>query len=188
MVPMKQAIKISVKAAATVHWSLLKEFQGELKILMEEDYKALRKEIIERGFSFAIHVWENLGDLWILDGHQRLRTVRRMVMHENFLGPDLPINYVQADSLEEAKHKLLTATSQYGRMTPESTHKFMVDAGFDEAMMRETMNCTRHPEVPRDKFFENFFDPPKPNDNAIPPKSPGKIEHRCPNCGTKFTS
>ncbi len=72
-------IKIAVRGAGTLPLDEFTEFQGELKSLSKLAYESLKNEIIENGFSFTIHIWINDGKNYILDGHQRLRTVKKMV-------------------------------------------------------------------------------------------------------------
>lgn len=123
-----RALQIAVRPGPPTDYKKLHPFQGELKSLSEADYLKLRNEIIERKFSFMIHVWEDPEDhkLYILDGHQRLRCVKQMVEVEGFTCPPLPIAIVDAISHKEAYHKLLTATASYGKMTPESLNEYLV--------------------------------------------------------------
>lgn len=121
----QKTISIAVKASETIPYDQLSVLQGELKTLPQDNYERLREEIKERGFSFAVHVWRSDGKNWILDGTQRVRTVKRMVEEEGFTVGPLPVNIVEAGSLREAKHKLLSAASQYGKFTDEGLYEFV---------------------------------------------------------------
>lgn len=145
---MEKEIRICAQGAVYVPYSDLLEFQGDLKILTDLRYAELRQEIVERGFSFAPHFWPEEDDLamwkegeswvhrpgarlWILDGHQRRETIRRMVEDEGWSCPPLPCVPVRAKSMEEARLKLLGATSEYGTVQPEALARFVFDNGLD---------------------------------------------------------
>ena len=51
-------IRIACKGSHTLSIVYLQPFQGDLKVLTEENYQRLRKEIIERGFSEPIAIWQ----------------------------------------------------------------------------------------------------------------------------------
>lgn len=155
---MKKAIRLACKGVEYVDYLNLKEFQGNLKDLSKESYAKLRNEILERGFSFAPHVWKNKGVYYLLDGHQRVRTVRAMVEKEGYGCPELPVVPVEAKDLKEAKMKLLAATSQYGAMTGEGLYEFMEDAGLKFDEVNEHFSFA---EIDFDHFNEEFFTEPK---------------------------
>ena len=56
----------------------LQPFQGNLKDLSEANYKKLRKQILDNGFAEPFSVWENEGNVYILNGHQRHREIVKM--------------------------------------------------------------------------------------------------------------
>jgi hypothetical protein len=170
---MEKKIRIACKGATALDLEEFHEFQGELKTLSKPDYERLKKEIDANGFSFAVHVWKNKGKHFILDGHQRLRTVKQMVA-EGYRCPAIPISIVDADSLKQAKHKLLAAASQYGQVTGQGLYEFMHEAGFEQA----ELESFRFPEIDFEKFSAEFFkdivgepepEPTKLSDNFIVP-------------------
>lgn len=175
-------IKIACQGAAALDLSEFTEFQGDLKSLSKADYSALKKQIIEQGFSFTVHVWRDRGYNHILDGHQRLRTVRKMVAEEGWECPSIPVSYVEADSYEQAKKKLLGAASQYGKITSAGLYEFMSDAGIDVDYLEES---TRLPEFHLETFKNEYIhevvyndpEPEKPlkykTETVFPELSPG---------------
>lgn len=107
----------------------LTAIQGQLKILTEENYRRLRKELETVGFIEPVSIWENTTvdcTLYILNGHQRVETLRRMAL-DGWSIPQIPINWVEADDLEDAKRKVLALASQYGTVTKEGLSDFMAD-------------------------------------------------------------
>lgn len=128
------AIEIACTGADAIPYDELSAFQGNLKTLPQENYEKLKREILADGFSFAIHVWRDGDTNHIIDGHQRLATVTEMVEVEGHECPPLPVVYVEAGNLKQAKRKVLAGTSQYGVMTSESLKDFALesDLGIDD--------------------------------------------------------
>lgn len=156
----QRVIRIAVRAADVVPRSRLKIIQDvdefSLKTLTEERYLQLRGEIVEKGFSFAIHVWDDGTDLNVLDGTQRLRVVDRMVEKEGWTCEGLPIAYVEAGSLKEAVLKLLGGASSYGDPNDEGLYALMMK--FD-IKLPEIQNIAL-PRISLPAFADNFFNDP----------------------------
>lgn len=121
-----ETIRIECTGAGTLALHMLTPLQGDLKTLSDENYKRLKFEILEEGFSFPVAVWENPQDakIYICDGHQRIETLNRM-KEEGYIIPQIPVVMVEADSLNQAKRKLLGAASQYGEYNQEGAEKFI---------------------------------------------------------------
>ena len=116
----------------------LKPFQGKLKKLSTENHNKLRAEMIDDGFNFAPHVWQCDGSYFILDGHQRLYTLKQLAKEGyRFVKADgseqsgVPCNPVEAHDIESAKRKVLQAVSQYGKLDDDGFKDFTKDAGFN---------------------------------------------------------
>ena len=126
-----KTIRIKVSGSHARNIDELESFQGEgeteLKTLTEENYKKLRREILDLGFCEPLCVW---GDK-ILNGHQRVKTLKRMRDEEGYTIPHIPVNMVTADTYKEAKKMVLSLTSQFGKMTEESLMGFIKDADLE---------------------------------------------------------
>lgn len=129
MADMDKTIAIKCKTGFDLSHTQLHDFQGELKELPEENYERLKREIINTGFAFAPHAWQNPSDQnWYLcDGHQRVNTLKRMT-EEGWTVPSIPIVPVEAASYEEAKRRVLQGVSQYGVMTENGLKAFLIDS------------------------------------------------------------
>lgn len=125
----KKVIEIKCKGADTLPIDRILEFQGELKELSKENEKKLRNSILKFGFIAPFFVWDDQGEWRLLDGHQRLKTLLKM-REEGYDIPMLPVDYIEADSEEDAKRKLLHITSQYGEFTVDGFENFTF--GLDE--------------------------------------------------------
>src|SRR3990172_1754392 len=110
---MDKVIQVVCDSGTRVPIGELNDFQGDLKDLSEAAFGSLSMEIISTGFAFAPHVWKNPedGKWYILDGHQRLKTVRRLIEQSGFNIDGIPVVPVQAASFKEAKRRVLQAAS-----------------------------------------------------------------------------
>lgn len=152
-------LRIACDGSTTLPLEQLAEFQGDLKSLSKENFKKLRRSITRRGYSFPICVWQApSGENYILDGHQRLR-VLRVLRGEGWEIPELPVVTVEAESLKDARQRLLAAASQYGTVEGQGLYELLLESDLDvEAMLEDT----RFPEVDTDDFRREFFDEIEP--------------------------
>lgn len=165
---MSKFIRITCKGFAAIPYVELIPFQGQLKELAEEDYQKLKKEILTLGFSEPVSVWQDGGKNYLLNGHQRHSTIKRMVEQEGYTIGPIPISGVEAGSIAEAKRKVLAFTSQYGKMTPQGLYDFSIDADISP---EEIKNRFRFPEIDLDKWDLDFFKDELPSDadeDAVP--------------------
>jgi len=161
----------------------LQPVQVKLKDLSKANYAKLRKQIETLGFSEPIAVWRDKDKNYILNGHQRLRTLQVMA-GEGVTVPKIPAVFVRAKDKKEAKRKVLALTSQYGEITGDGLIEFMTDAGIEWPDVKENF---RFPEVDFKRFEAEFFTDPIVEDEVPePPKvaitKPGDLwelgEHR----------
>lgn len=120
-------IRLACRGAGSVNYKTLVNFQGDLKTLSEEAYQRIRSSIIRFGFMEPISVWNDEGVLKMLNGHQRLTAVKRMVELEGFKPIKLPVNYIDAENYEDAKLRVLALTSDYGQMTQAGAVNYLAD-------------------------------------------------------------
>lgn len=138
---MKEIKTISVKCDTkdTLNIAEMTELQGKLKARNDVDYDKIKLSIVKYGFSFPFFVWKSDKN-YILDGHGRFETLCRM-QKDGYLIPDVPVVFVEAKDMKEAKQKLLRLNSQYGKMTKESVLEFAedIDLNFDEIALPDTV-------------------------------------------------
>lgn len=133
-------MKIDIKCTGSdvINLEELTEFQGNLKHRTDKDYKKIAASIQKHGFSFPFFVWKDDSINYVMDGHGRLETLRRMKA-EGWEIPALPCVYIEASSASDAKEKLLKLNSQYGKMTAESVAEFLdgLTLDFEELQLPE---------------------------------------------------
>jgi hypothetical protein len=156
-------ISIKCETAHQLPIDQLTEFQGDLKNLTEESYQKFKKQLLELGFSAPFFVWKDNQKNYILDGHQRLRTLTQMQKEGCFV-PPLPVVYVQAKDRQEAKKKVLAFTSQYGEMSQESLSDFSIDAEIDFEFLKDHF---KFPEVDlKTMAFEHELEEKEQNESV----------------------
>lgn len=123
-----KSIRITCQGSKTIPLEELKGFQGNLKTINRKNLEKLKGRILKHGFNAPIFVWVHDGKNNLLDGHQRTRALLEL-QAQGYDVPPLPCAEIFADSIEEAKDKLLGIASQYGDFTLEGVRDFT--AGID---------------------------------------------------------
>lgn len=160
----QKTIKINVEGNAnTLELNQLEAFQEDIKTLAKEQYEQMRDNIVKNGYSFVIHVWQSKGKNYIIDGHQRMFTLKQLQDAEGYKVPALPVAFVKAKTYEEAKRLVLAGASVYGRVNEQNLHNYMMNnnityeemaAEFDlpgvdyGAMAEQFMNMTLESHLP----------------------------------------
>ena len=158
----KKVIEVKCKGADTLPIDRILEFQGELKTLSKDNEKKLRNSILKFGFIAPFFVWDDKGEWRLLDGHQRLKTLLKM-REEGYDIPLLPVDYIEADSEEDAKRKLLHISSQYGEFSPEGFENFTLELdGFEDIRLTDG-------EFAVDLFFVDEVEIPQLDDGDRQP-------------------
>ena len=135
------AIKISCQGADLLPIAELQQFQGNLKSLSEKEYKKLRSSIERHGFAFPVFVWDDNGVKNIIDGHQRIFVVKKMV-EEGWILTDgvLPIVWIEAKDKKEAKEKILLSASQYGKIDISDLYEFIEFEQLDQDALKAVVD------------------------------------------------
>lgn len=157
---MGKKIRIECTGATALPLADFSDFQGNLKSLHKDQYEKLRKHILEEGFSSPVLIWKNGEKYNILDGHQRLRTVRTMVEEDGYTVGNIPIAFVNARNEEEAKRKVLSFTSQFGKMERDGLYEFLHGTDISQ---EELVGDFNFPEVDLPKFVEEYYNDQEPD-------------------------
>lgn len=167
-------IKINCKAAETINIEKLKEFQGDIKELSEENKKKLIDSIIKHGVISPFFIWKNENQYNIIDGHQRLIAIKSM-QSEGYIIPSLPVVFIEAKNKNDAKEKLLQISSQYGDFNLSELDLFVEEIDIDVESIR---------------LLSREINLNIPDLSPISGDEQGKLDtikdKECPNCGHKF--
>lgn len=154
---MSKQIRVECEGATTVPYQKLLPLQGNLKSLSKQDYERLRDEIVADGFSEPISAWKTKKGLLVLNGHQRLRTVKNMVEKEGYKCPEIPISLVKAKDEKQARRKLLSMASQYGKVEKDGLYEFIHES---DMQVEDVIANFRLPEIDLQKFADEYFEIP----------------------------
>jgi hypothetical protein len=127
-------VRVTCKGADVLPIDKLVNFQGDLKKISDSNLEKLKRRIVKHGINAPVFIWDN-GEKYILDGHQRVKALHSLIT-EGFSIPLVPVVYIEAESVEDAKDKLLGITSQYGEFDTEGFDFFT--EGFDFGDIRLT--------------------------------------------------
>lgn len=116
----------TVESKLSLHY--LKNLQGELKTLSDENYKKLKASILKHGIFVPFFIWENPEDaqIYMIDGHMRALALSKM-KDEGYSVPELPVVFIEATDIKDAKEKLVSVTSQYGEFNAQGFKDFAID-------------------------------------------------------------
>jgi len=179
---MSGKIQIKCKGAININPMELVEFQGDLKSLSQQNYERLKRQILKQGFSFPQSVWKDPSDdlYKVLDGHQRLRVIKKMIS-EGYECETVPCSLVEAKDKKEAKRKLLSAAATYGSLESQGLYEFINDA---EIAVEELVEDFNFPEIDFPKFNQEFFGEVEINEKEIDENLETHTE--CPKCGYEW--
>ena len=170
-------ISIKCKAADNLPLEELTGLQGDLKTLSTANRDKLKASILKYGFSAPIFIWKNGKKNYLLDGHQRVATLEWM-QSEGYEIPPLPVAYVVASSVKEAKEKLLHISSQYGEFDISELNEML--SQIDNELKETVRLCNTEIQmiVPD---FEPVGEEDQGNLAELEPKYV-----ICPHCGKEF--
>lgn len=178
----EKRIEIKCSGTKNIRLETFKELQGNLKELSKANYEKLKASILKYGFSFPVFCYKQKETHWILDAHQRVKTLK-LLQEEGYYIPDLPTVFIEAKDKREAKEKLLQLNSNYGKFTDEGLYEFMNEPNFeiDVNFLKEI----DLPDFDLEKFELGYLQEYKP-ENKEKEINELELEHKCPKCGYEY--
>lgn len=121
----EKMIRVECKGATTLPLDRIVPLQGDLKTISPDKLRKLKSSIIEYGISSPTQVWvDPNGTFYMLDGHQRLIAFEAL-QKEGWTIPEIPVVFVEAKDIDEAREKLLVATSAYGEFSASGVERYI---------------------------------------------------------------
>jgi hypothetical protein len=183
-------VEISIKCQGAIDLDIseLNPFQDDLKDLTNENAEKFKAELIHHGFSEPISVWRNQEKWFVLNGHQRLKTLSLM-RAEGWKVPSVPCSIIEASSESEAKEKVLALASQYGEVTNHGLLSYIQNNQINLSYLENI----RLPEINLDSFKQVSFIANNNSDKSqseteVKESLYNNLEHECPKCGFQFNS
>jgi ParB-like chromosome segregation protein Spo0J len=116
-----------------------------LKEMSAENEARLENAVLKHGFIYPPFVWEKpSGGHALLDGHQRIRILRRLRDAGHPVPEEVPAVIVPAKNEKDAKEKLLLAVSQYGHVLFEGLDQYIQTSNLD---VQKLADLVRLPDV-----------------------------------------
>lgn len=113
-----------------------------MKKLSKKNLEKLKKRIVDSGFCAPFFIWDDgSGSLRIIDGHQR-RTALVALEADGYSIPPLPVDYIHAETEEEAREILLSVSSQYGEWVEDELESWFSEIN---ESLKETLRFTNRP-------------------------------------------
>jgi len=161
----------------TIPYTLLQDFQGDLKTLSEEALQKLKKSIIEKEFFVPKFVWIHKGIYYTLDGHQTKKALIGLEL-DGYEIPEITILEIEAEDEKDAAEKLLQISSRYGQTNPNTT--FLDEMGIDWDYVRQL-------EMPE---LKKRLESMQLNFGLGTEEEQGRLDEKqkikCPECGAEF--
>lgn len=152
-------IKITCTGTKNISIDSFVELQGNLKELSKDNFTKLKNSILKYGFSFPVFCWRFKNKYYILDAHQRIRTLKEL-RKEGYSIPELPTCFIEAKDKTEASKKLLLLNSNFGKITEEGLYEFNNDFDIDFEEFKTEIDL---PDFDFNHFEKNYYDD---NDNV----------------------
>jgi len=134
---------------------------------------------VRHGISFPFFIWQSDGVNYVLDGHQRDKTLLKM-QQQGYQVPPLPCALIEAEDRKQAAEKILLISSQYGKMSEQSLDEFLSVNDLD---LSELLDELELPALDMRYFGSGEFEPTDENDQGRLDK---KNPVTCPHCGAEF--
>lgn len=127
-------IKLVGCESIQVTFESLKPFQGRLKTLSAENYQKLKYRILKNGFRYPPFIWRDGKENYILDGHQRVAAIKKMITEGYSLeSGEITVIDMPASTYDDAREMVLELISQFGTVQEDGFYDFTsgLDIEFD---------------------------------------------------------
>lgn len=179
---MSKTIRIECTGVGKIKLEDMEPIQGDLKSLSTTNFEKLKNQILTYGFSAPFFLWKNPKKTkWsITDGTQRFRVLTEL-KKQGYEVPALPYVEIHAKSELEAKKKLLSYVSTFGKVDKQGLYSYIIEA----ELGIEDMDDFEIPEVDMEMFKAEYFDG-LATDTQGPSDDDKKEDEelkQCENCG-----
>jgi hypothetical protein len=171
----EKAIAVTCQVKDFLPLEKITEFPDQLKTRDAADIKLIKKLLKKYGIRWPFFIWKKGKTCYCADGQGRTLGLLDLKA-EGWEIPEIPIVYIYAKDMADAKQRMLRLNSRYGMITRESVKAFAdgVDIDYDELAIPGPANMFFDAVV---KDIDNYF-------NEVPDGDRKKESVKvCPHCG-----
>lgn len=155
---MQKIITNKVIKTEPVKWRELKFLQSEnLKEIGKSEYEKLKKSLLENNFIQTFNVWQDKKDIYLLDGHHRVKILFNLEQEGYSVPETFPGNFISCKNRREASKYLLIYSSIYAKVNREGMYEFFELEGLD---LEELLQEIQIPDISFEYFDKNFNNDP----------------------------
>lgn len=177
-------MKLEIKCETNDYVNLddLGFFEKDIKVRNGYDIKRMKQSIEKSGFICPLFIWRNGEADIILDGKTRVLALISLAKEGWEIG-NIPVVYVEAESEQEAKEKVLQINSRYGKITEASFDFFVKDANLNKSDFNIKFDTIHFENI--DPYYEKrketqdeitrVIKEGKPLEQAVAPQGAGSV-------------
>ena len=155
-------VKINCASYKTAPLESIIEVQDDLKELSELNFERLKNEILESGFIAPFFIWVKDNNNYLLDGHQRKRTLEKMKEQGIKMPVEFPVYEIYAENHREACLRVLAYSSQYGLMTKQGLYRYAEQNDLVDELERYNFDA-----FPLEEFKQEYYEDKVQDDDDI---------------------
>jgi len=150
-----QSIKDKIIKTEKVEWKKLKPLQGDnLKEFSQENYEKLKNSLLNNSFIDPLNVWESKGEIYILDGHHRVKMFFNLEKEGVSVPEKLTANFIDCKNKKEAAKVLLLACADYAKVKDKGLYDFLSVNELNFEDIKFEMDI---PTISFSKFEDSFY-------------------------------
>lgn len=137
-----------------VTWKDLKFLQSEnLKDLPKQAEEKLKQSILNNDFCQTFNVWQKGKDVFLLDGHHRVKILKKLEEEGNIIPDKFPANFIDCKNRKEACKLLLIYSSIYAKIEQDGLVEFLE---LEELTFDDLKFDIELPDMDFEDFEKNF--------------------------------
>ena len=167
-------IDVKIKKMERVPWESIQDLQP---MDLKNDYHSekIKQSILKHNYASPIHVWDDNGQLYAVDGHLRMDLLKELKSEGADIPDKLPVVFLDLPDRETAvKYLLEVFNTKSNPINQDSLNQWMEELDVTLEELDVSMDDL-HVEI-EDNMDDYADDLPKDNESAMPKKPKIEIE------------
>ena len=167
-------IDVKIKKMERVPWESIQDLQP---MDLKNDYHSekIKQSILKHNYASPIHVWDDNGQLYAVDGHLRMDLLKELKSEGADIPNKLPVVFLDLPDRETAvKYLLEVFNTKSNPINQDSLNQWMEELDVTLEELDVSMDDL-HVEI-EDNMDDYADDLPKDNESAMPKKPKIEIE------------